>query len=134
MNILSAVTENVPESEPPFGVLFLAVLNIVVGIFSIFTGITIDYIMIQGELTLVSSIQLGAILVGLIQLIAGYGLYTLKSWAWFLAVVVTFIGLVINLLIVTIDFHEVRFYFLPMLIRLVILVYLMSVNIKSRFR
>ena len=122
------------ESGPPFGVMLLAVLNIVVGIFSIFTGITIDFIMIHGDLTLVSSIQLGAVIVGIIQIIAGTGLYNLRSWAWYLAVFVTIIGLAINISIILLDFTELRFYFLPMLIRFVLLAYLMSGDIKNRFR
>ena len=122
------------ESGPPVGVMLLAVLNMIVGIFAIFTGITIDFIMIGGELTLVSSFQLGAIVIGLIQIMAGAGLYNLKSWAWYLAVLVTLIGLLINILIVVIDFNELRFYFLPMLIRVVILAYLMSGHIRKKFR
>lgn len=127
---MSTQTENVP----PVGIMLLSVLNLIVGVFAIFAGITIDYIMIGGELTLVSSFQLTAILVGLVQIIAGVGLYTLRSWAWYLAILVTLIGLLINLLIVIIDFNELRFYLLPMMTRIVILAYLMSGPIKKKFR
>ena len=123
-----------PESGPPVGVMLLAVLNVIVGVFAIFAGITIDFIMIGADLTFVSSFQLTAIVVGLIQVIAGFGLYNLKSWAWYLAVLVTLIGLLINILIVIIDYTELRFYFLPMMIRIVILAYLMSSHIKMKFR
>jgi hypothetical protein len=50
-------------ADIPVGVILLAVLNIIVGLFSVFTGVTIDFILIGGELTLVSSIQLGAVLI-----------------------------------------------------------------------
>ncbi len=122
------------SSEPPMGVILLAVLNIIVGIFGVFAGITIDFIMIGGELTLVSSFQLGTIFIGLFQIIAGYGLWKLKSWAWWLAIAITGIGLILNLLIVLVDFNLIRMYLLPILIRIVILAYLRHKSIRSRFR
>ena len=116
--------------------MLLAVLNFIVGIFGIFFGITIDFVLIGGELTLVSSFQLGAIIIGIFQIIAGYGLWKLKTWAWVLSVAITFIGLIINIGIVLVGFsiQLVREYFLVMLMRLIILVYLMKESIRVKFR
>ena len=55
--------------KTPFGVTLLAIINIVVGIFGILAGISIDFLMSGGDLTLVSSFQLGAIFVGIFQII-----------------------------------------------------------------
>jgi uncharacterized membrane protein (DUF2068 family) len=122
------------SKDIPAGVAILAVLNIIVGIFGVFAGITIDFIMIGGALTLVSSFQLGTVFIGLFQIIAGCGLWKMKSWAWWLAIAITGVGLIINLLIVLVDFNLIRMYLLPILIRLVILAYLRHKSIRSRFR
>jgi len=122
------------HKETPAGVAILAVLSMIVGIFGIFAGVTIDFIWVGGALTLVSSFQLGTIFIGLFQIIAGYGLWKMKSWAWWLAVAITGIGLIINLLIVIVDFNLIRMYLLPILIRVVILAYLRHRTIRTRFR
>ena len=129
-------TEAISTSDEisPFGVALLALLNIVIGLFAVFAGITIDFITIGGELTLVSSFQIGAIFLGLFAIIAGLGLWRLKTWAWWLAMLDSFLALLINFAIILVDYTELRFYFLPILIRVVILVYLMQPSIKNRFR
>jgi hypothetical protein len=127
---IKKVTES---TGPPVGVAILAVLNIIVGLFGLFAGITIDFILSGGALTMVGSFQLGTIFIGLFQIVAGYGLWKMKSWAWMLAVAITGIGLIVNLLIVFFDFNQIRMYLLPMLIRIVILAYLRHKPIQSRF-
>ncbi len=118
----------------PLGVSLLAILNVIVGIFGILSGITIDFILAGGELTIVGSYQLGALIIGIFQIIAGYGLWTLKSWAWYLAAFVTLLGLVINILIVLSEFALWQTYLLTMLIRVVILAYLFRSSVKAKFR
>jgi len=108
----------------PLGVSLLAILNVIVGIFGI----------LSGELTIVGSYQLGALIIGIFQIIAGYGLWTLKSWAWYLAAFVTLLGLVINILIVLSEFALWQTYLLTMLIRVVILAYLFRSSVKAKFR
>ena len=119
---------------PPLGISLLAILNIIVGIFGILTGITIDFIISGGALTIVSSYQLGALVIAILQIVAGYGLWTLKSWAWWLAAFATLFGLVVNVLIIFTDFTLWNTYLLPILIRLVILAYLLRASVKDRFR
>ena len=126
--------ERTSAASGPVGVTILSVMTILVGIFAIFAGITIDFILVGGALTLVGTFQLGAIIIGIFTVIAGFGLWKLKSWAWWLAVIVIGLGFVLNVSIVLLDFTELRFYFLPMLLRLAILGYLMYNPIKSKFR
>lgn len=130
----TGTTKRMSAASGPVGVAILSVLIIVVGIFAVFAGITIDFILAGGSLTLVGSFQLGAIVVGLLTVVAGIGLWKLKSWAWWLAVIVIGLGLILNVSIVLIDFTELRFYFLPMLLRAVVLGYLMHKPIRIRFR
>ncbi len=131
MSKSTAVSTDYPS---PVGVALLAMLNIVIGLFAVFAGITIDFIMVGGDLTLVGSYQIGAIFVGVFAIVAGLGLWRLRSWAWWLAVIDGLLALFINLSIIFIDNSQLRFYFLPILLRVVILVYLMQPSIKNRFR
>ncbi|MFX1369092.1 MAG: hypothetical protein ACFFAY_10875 [Promethearchaeota archaeon] len=127
-------TTHTSAATGPVGVAILSVLTIVVGIFAVFAGITIDFILVGGDLTLVGTFQLGAVVVGILAIIAGFGLWKLKPWAWWLAVLVIALGLILNVSVVLLDFNELRFYFLPMLLRCVILGYLMWNPVKSKFR
>ena len=122
------------EKMTSFGVSILAAINIVVGFFGVLEGVTLDFILVGGELTLVGSFQLGALLLGILQIIAGFGLWRLKSWAWYLAGFVTIIGLLINFLIVFFDFSLLFEYLMVILIRILILVYLFQKDIRRRFR
>ncbi|MFX1369091.1 MAG: hypothetical protein ACFFAY_10870 [Promethearchaeota archaeon] len=131
---MSKSTAATPDYPSPIGVALLAMLNIVIGLFAVFAGITIDFIMVGGDLTLVGSYQIGAIFVGVFAIVAGLGLWRLRSWAWWLAIIDGLLALFINLSIILIDNSQLRFYFLPILLRVVILVYLMQPSIKSRFR
>lgn len=118
----------------PFGVSILAAINIVVGFFGVLEGVTLDFIIVGGEITLVGSFQLGALFIGIFQIIAGLGLWRMKSWAWYLAGFVTIIGLVTNFLIVFFDFSLLFEYLMVILMRILILIYLFQKDIKSKFR
>ena len=118
----------------PPGVHLVAVLNIVVGIFSVFTGATIDFIIAGGELSLVGSFQLGTVVVGVFHIIAGVGLWKEHFWAWWLAFIMSFFGLMVNISIVFLDFTQIRLYFLAMVVRVVILAYLLDPPIRDAFK
>lgn len=122
------------EPSKPVGVTLLAILNMVVGIFSIIAGISIDFILSGGELTLGGTFQLFALFVGIFHVIAGIGLWDLRSWAWYLAAFVTIIGLINNFIIIFFDWSLLLQYLLAMLIRIVILLYLFKDSVKSKFR
>jgi len=113
------------SSRPP-GAHLVAVLNVIVGLFGIFTGGTIDFVIAGGELTLVGSVQLGTIGIGLIHIVAGAGLWNQKMWGWWLSFLVSFFGLLLNLSIIFLDYTQLRLYFLAMLIRVIILGYLLN--------
>ncbi|UCE11732.1 MAG: hypothetical protein JSW61_07330 [Candidatus Thorarchaeota archaeon] len=131
----STTTGKTPSAgSNPIGVTILAAIVMALGLFSIVTGVTIDFILAGGDLTLVGSFQLGAIVVGVLAIIAGIGLWKLKSWAWWLAAIVIGIGLILNISVVFLDLTELRLYFLPMLLRALVLVYLTRPAIRGKFR
>jgi uncharacterized membrane protein (DUF2068 family) len=116
------------------GILILAGLNIIIGIFAILAGVEGAITLVGGELTIVANLKLVAMAVGFIPVIAGIGLYNLKSWAWWLAVISAFVGILLNVITVVFDWSQLTFYVLPILVRLLILVYLRNPQIRSKFK
>ena len=121
------------SGRPP-GVLILAGLNVIIGIFAILAGIEGAISFVGGEVTFVANFQLIAMAVGIIPIIAGYGLYKLKSWGWWLSVIAAFVGLLLNAITLFFDWTLYTLYVLPILVRILILVYLRNPQIRSKFK
>ena len=116
------------------GVHLVAVLNMVVGIFAIFAGGTIDFVIAGGALTLVGSFQLSTVVIGIFHIVAGIGLWKEMFWAWWLSFLISFFGLLVNVSIVLLDYNQIRVYFLAMMIRVVILGYLLDPPVRDSFK
>lgn len=114
-----------PSGERPLGVTILALLEIIVGALGLFGAITV--ITFGSILFGAFGLILGVIVLflALIDLIVGWGLWTLKSWAWMVALIVNIINLILN---------AVQLNFLGAIINLIIIIYLQQGDIKSRFR
>ncbi|MHA1666679.1 MAG: hypothetical protein ACTSW7_04840 [Candidatus Thorarchaeota archaeon] len=111
-----------PSGDRPLGVTILAILQLLGGVISIFGGLAIVMIF-----PVIFTLILGAILliVGLVGLIVGWGLYTMKSWAWMLAMILN----IINIIIAVIGFDLIS-----LIIPVIIVIYLNQPDIKNRFR
>ena len=98
-------------SERPTGITILAVLAVIGGIISLFFGGFMAFLgpPMGVEMTKETDEALGAafggammamgiafVVHGLLQLVTAYGLFTLKGWAWLLAVVMQVLSLVLN--------------------------------------
>jgi len=118
----------------PSGVHLVGVLNLIIGLFAIFTGGTVAFVVAGGEVTLVGSFQMGTVVIGIIHIIAAAGLWKQKLWAWWLSFFISFFGLLVNLSIVLLDFTEIQVYFLAMMLRIVILIYLLEPPIRDSFK
>lgn len=115
-----------PSGDRPLGVTILAILQLLGGILSIvagfglialaafFPGMELLWIAIGG-LTLV---------LGFVALIVGYGLYTMKSWAWMIAMILNIINIILAI---------INFTIISLIIPLIIVIYLNQPDIKSRF-
>ena len=116
-----------PPMRPnrPIGITILAILTILVGILTLLGGL---FIMGIGGLGIaIGAGPLGAlaaafgaiiVLFGIIAVVAGIGLLNLRPWAWWLAIIVAVIQLVLNGL--TLNWTLVLW--------LIILVYLLAVR------
>jgi hypothetical protein len=114
-----------PSGNRPLGVTILAVLQILGGIMYLFTGSLLFIIPFFGWI-------FGGVIVviGLFELIIGWGLWSMKSWAWITALILNIISLILSLaqaLIGSIDY-------IGIIISLIIILYLQQADIKSRFR
>lgn len=98
-------------AERPTGVTILAILALIGGLFSLFFGgfETIFGPMVSQEAVkqtgdestaaaggLIAIMGIGFLIHGVIQLIVAFGLFTLKGWAWVLAVIAQVLSLVLN--------------------------------------
>ncbi|TFF94711.1 hypothetical protein EU546_04535, partial [Candidatus Thorarchaeota archaeon] len=78
-----------PSGDRPLGVTILAVLEWIGGILVLITAIGLialgAAIPLFGALGLIFGVIM--LLLALVSFIIGYGLFTLKSWAWMLAII-----------------------------------------------
>ena len=116
-----------PSGERPLGVTILAVLEIIVGLLGLFSGFTLLTLGAMVPFIGAFAALLGAVvlIIGIVDVIIGWGLWSLKSWAWMVALIVNIINLILN---------AVQFAWLGAIINLIIILYLQQGDIKSRFR
>ncbi len=117
-----------PSGDRPLGVTILGILQILGGIFSIIAGfglIAIAALMIGMEL-LFMVIGAVTLVLGIVALIVGWGLYTMKSWAWMIAIILNIINIILAI--------YPSFNIISMIIPIIIILYLNQADIKSRFR
>ena len=116
-----------PSGDRPLGVTILAVLEIIVGLLGLFSGFTLITVGAMVPFLAGFAIILGAVVlfIGLLDVIIGWGLWSLKSWAWMVALIVNIINLILN---------AIQLAWLGAIINLIIILYLQQGDIKSRFR
>lgn len=98
-------------SNRPTGITILAILALIGGLYLLFIGgfSTVIGPMVGLEMTTqtddatamavggaMTIMGIGTLVVGIFQLVAAYGLFTLKSWAWILMVIMQVLSLIMN--------------------------------------
>ena len=79
---------------------------------------------------------LGAVLIplGIASLVVAYGLFKAKSWAWFVAVVLSIIGLVVNVVsLITTNMGAITSALVGIAINAIVLYYLSRRNVRQYF-
>ncbi len=117
-----------PSGDRPLGVTILGILQILGGILSIVAGfglIALAALMTGFEL-LFMAIGAVTLVLGIVGLIVGWGLYTMKSWAWMIAIILNIINIILAI--------YPSFNIMSMIIPIIIILYLNQADIKSRFR
>ena len=112
-----------PSGGRPLGVTILAILQILGGLFEIFGGMVFFLIPILGWL-------FGGILLilGVLAVIIGWGLWSMKSWAWMAAIILNILSIIMAIA----SYPSIDY--LSIIIALIIILYLQQKDIKSRFR
>jgi hypothetical protein len=121
------------QSSTPLGVSILALLSVIVGIFSIWMGVNTEVIRLGHHLTLVEEFKLSDMILGILLIIAGFGLWKMKYWGWLTIMVIAIISLMFDISIVLIDWESIHRYILAILIHIVLIAYLLQPEIKNRF-
>jgi len=113
-------------TDRPLGVTVLAILQLLGAIVLIGVGslAVLAAILLDPLFLLLAAIPL---IIGIIDLILFWGLWTLKSWAWIWTIVV-------NLLTIITSIFDPVGNIIQLAISLIIVVYLFSPGIKSHFR
>lgn len=107
----------------PLGITVLAILQMIGALITLGLGVTI---MAFGSISPFYVIMGGSLVIfGLISFYVGYGLWTMKSWAWKLAMIVNIINIVIGVITQN---------WVGIIIPLIIVIYLNQEDIKQRFR
>jgi uncharacterized membrane protein (DUF2068 family) len=113
----------------PTGVTILGLLFIITGALSLFGGIAtliaIPFVAIFGALW---------IALGIASLVVAYGLFKGKSWAWYVAVVLSIIGVVVNVIsLVTGNMGAITGALVGIAINAIVLYYLSRRNVRQYF-
>jgi hypothetical protein len=113
------------SSERPLGVTIIAVLQLLSSIVMLFGGYLLVFVG-AGLGFFGLGLLFGGIflIVGLIGFIIGWGLWTLKSWAWMIAFVLNLINVLIALIGMDI---------ISLIIPLIIVIYLNQGEVKAAF-
>jgi len=129
-----------PGPSRPLGVTILVILQIISGIVDIVIGLLFALVYavaasflgmgLPGFALLLLPISLIFIAMGFFSFILAYGLWTGRRWAWTLSIVLALIGLGISTIGL---FFGNYFNLVPMIFYTLILVYLMTYNVRAFF-
>ena len=119
-------------SKPP-SIALIAAITLFVGLYAISIGLSLVSDLTEGTLTLVGTVQLGALVVGILHIFGAYGVWELKPWGRWIAFASAAVGLILNIATVTLAPILIFQYFIPMAIRLLIVYYLIASPVKDFF-
>ena len=112
-------------SERPLGVTIIAILQFIAAIWFIFVGYTLFLVGAAFGLPGLGAIFGGVFLIiGIFGFIIGWGLWTLKGWAWMFAFIVNLLSVIIAL---------ISFDIASLIIPLIIVFYLNQGEVKAAF-
>ena len=123
-------------SGKPTGVLLIAVLQLIAALLYIVAGGLLVWaaLLLGGFFAILIAFPAMIIfIVGIIGLIVFWGLYTLKGWAWMLAIVINLLGLLGGVL----RFDTLLTDYLGLggfVVSLIIVIYLLMPSTKAHFR
>lgn len=134
MEILPIMGNKV-RRDRPLGVTIIGVLLFLFGLFMILGGITVGAL---GDLEgLDLAIEMVALVMGVIYLIAAFGFFKGWGFVWILTMIVVIIGIIWNILswvLGGLEMDEVGSLLVGLIIPMIILLYMNSSGVKAFFR
>jgi hypothetical protein len=131
---MTAPSTNTDQGAIPFGVAVLAQISIIIGFFSIWIGVDAYAILLGQVPTLVDGLKIGDMIIGILLIIAGFGFWKMKYWAWLSITILVIAGLILNIGVVVLDYGYVHRYLLAILIHIFLIAYLFQPQIRNRFK
>jgi len=126
---------NKVRRDRPLGVTIIGVLLFLFGLFMILGGITVGAL---GDLEgLDLAIEMVALVMGVIYLIAAFGFFKGWGFVWILTMIVVIIGIIWNILswvIGGLEMDEVGSLLIGLIIPIIIVLYMNSSGVKAFFR
>lgn len=121
--------------DRPLGVTIIGVLLFLFGLFMILGGIAIGTLADLEGLDL--AIEMVALVMGIIYLVAAFGFFKGWGWVWLLTMVVVIIGIIWNILTWVLDglkMGELGSLLIGLIIPIIIVLYMNSSGVKAFFR
>lgn len=126
---------NKVRRDRPLGVTIIGVLLLLFGLFMILGGITVGALTDLEGLDL--AIEMVALVMGVIYILAAFGFFKGWGFVWLLTMVVVIIGIIWNILswvLGGLEMGEVGTLLIGLIIPIIIVLYMNSSNVKTFFR
>lgn len=119
--------------DRPLGVTIIGVLLLLAGLVVILSGVLIGSLADLSDIEL--AVELVALVIGLIYIIAAFGFFKGWSWVWLVTMVILVLGIIIDIASWAIHgMDDIVGLLIDLIIPVIILLYMNSQNVKAFFR
>jgi len=119
--------------DRPLGVTIIGVLLLLAGLVAILSGVLIGSLGDLSDIEL--AVELVALVIGLIYIIAAFGFFKGWSWVWLVTMVILVLGIIIDIASWAIHgMDDIVGLLVDLIIPVIILLYMNSQNVKAFFR
>lgn len=119
--------------DRPLGVTIIGVLLLLAGLVVILSGVLIGSLADLSDIEL--AVELVALVIGLIYIIAAFGFFKGWSWVWLVTMVILVLGIIIDIASWVIHgMDDIVGLLIDLIIPVIILLYMNSQNVKAFFR
>jgi len=124
----------------PFGIGVIATLVIIEAIMQVLAAFALFgisslgfFVATFGPSFALFAIGIMFLIIGLVELTVGVGLFSMEKWAWIVTVIVVWIDLVVDVLAGLIQVQSVGSIFWSMVIPVIVLMYMYKKNVRKQF-
>ena len=129
------------QRKTPSGVRILAVVEFASGILALYGGLTISrdtgalaLAGYTGGEALLSELGVLSVVLGIVSLVIGFGLWIGKRWAWLFGIVFGAVGIAVGIVVATESSVFIASAIIDIVIGLIVINYLLRGNVREFFR